>query len=308
MSAAKSLPSNCKCVARSSEAWPWGAYMPEPKAAPARAAVGGKRARAVTAPKPGVKRGHGAIESAPPARGRGRAPKRRALTAISEEESPAKRRPRLAAGDSGHTAAEGGRSPQKSSEGGNMVYVDDAMSSHSDGGDVDEDGDAAAPEPHWRHRPSAAERSRIVLDDEEDADDAGAGTQPAEPQDLGDTAAQLPSAPAAAPKPDSLLGRLLSPSLSMTQSLPTGSQHSDGVPLSPAQRLYAPPAEQLDHPGAAQNAQTAQQRTTPGDDAGSQIPTIDGAATMQTPPRPQMSLRQRLAELKAMRARNAGAA
>ncbi len=281
--------------------------MPEPKAAPARSAADGKRVRAVTAATPGTKRGRGAIASAPPARGRGRAPKRRALTAISEEESPAKTRLSLAAADGGHTAAEGSPSPQNNPEGGDMAHVDDVMSSHSDDGGVDEDRDAAEPQPHWRHRPSAAERSRIVLEDE-DIDDGGASAHSAQPQHLGNAADQSPPAPAAAFKPDSLPGRLLSPSLSMTESLPTGSQHSDGAPLSPVQQLHVPAAEQLDHAGAAQNAQTAQQRTTPGDDAGSEMPTIDGAAITRTPPRPQMSLRQRLAELKAMRARNAGAA
>lgn len=305
---AKSPTITCNCFTCSSEAWPWGAYQPEPKAAPPRPAAGGKRARAVTAAKPAVKRGRGAIASAPPARGRGRTPKRRALTAISEEESPAKRLPRLAAADGGHTAAEGDHSPQQRSEAGDMAHVDVVMSSHSDDGGVNEDRDAAAPEPQWRHRPSAAERSRIVLEDEEDMGDVGTVAQTPEPPNLGHTTDQSPPAAAAAGKPDSLLGRLLSPSLSMTQSLPSGSQHSDAAPLSPAQRLRPPAASQLDHRGAAQDAQMAEQPMTRVDDAGSRVPIVDGAAVTQTPARPQMSLRQRLAELKAMRARNAGAA
>ena len=189
-----------------------------------------------------------------------------------------------------------------------MVYVDDVMASQSDDGDVDEDGDAAAPQPHWRHQPSAAENSRVVLEDEEDIAEADAGVHPAASQSPGRMAGQRAPAPAAAPSQNSLLGRLLSPSLSMTVSLPTRSQYSDGAPLSPVQRLHAPAAAPLAGPGAAQDAETAQQQTTVVEDAGSYIPAADGAAVTPTPARPQMSLRQRLAELKAMRARHAGAA
>ena len=294
----------CNCVTCSADAWPWGAYLPEGKAAPARSAASGKRARAVPQAKPGVKRGRGAIASAPPARGRGRAPKRTALSAISEDESaaPAKRRPRLKAADDGHTAAEGGHSPQHSSQGGTMVYVDDIMSSHSDG---DEHGDAAAPEPHWQHRPSAAGKSRIVLEDDEDTDHTG--VPPGVSQDHGDDTDQPAPAPAAAPSQDSLLGRLLSQPLSKTLSLPTSSQHSDGAPLSPARRPHAPAAQVAD-PGAAQEAQTAQQQTAAVENAGAHGPNTYEATTAPTLAKPPMSLRQRLAELKAMRARNAGAA
>ena len=121
-----------------------GAYGPETRAALDHSAAGGKRSHAKPPVKPAAKRGRGAVATAPPARGRGRGAKRGALTVISEEPAtPAKRRVKGAAGVCGRSAAQGDSSPQSHSAGGQLVLINDAMSSDSAGSDAAE-GEAVA--------------------------------------------------------------------------------------------------------------------------------------------------------------------
>ena len=146
----------------------------------------------------------------------------------------------------------------------------------------------------------------------------------------GQSGDQPASLTAASPRKASLLERLLSqqgPSLSMTQSLPNSSQPADEVPSSPAQRLHASKASaEPVHLSAAQGAQPTEQQaaaatatmtiaakaaaTTAAAAGGAVSPFASNPETAVSPAtaRPHMSLRQRFAELKAMRARQAGAA
>ena len=298
-------------VLRSMEAWPWGAHGPERKAATARSSASGKRVQAAAPVKPAAKRGRGGIAAAPPARGRGRGVKRCALGAISEEPAD----PATASvmyKRSKRSTADGDDSLQNSSQSAGAVHVN-------------EDDAAAVPGVTWqRHRLSAAEKSHMILDDEEDADMADVAAKPAGLQNskssdhgVGRIPDQLASRAPAAPRQGSLslLERLTqgvstqpTPSLSMTLSIPTGSQHSDGALPSPAHRLQAPAPSVEPAELAQEDAHSAQQRAAAAG-AETSVPSVAGGAALPpTRPRAPMSLRQRFAALKAMKAQQAGAA
>ena len=320
-------------TARRSDTWPWGAYGPEVEAAPARSPFGRARVQSKSPSKPAAKRGRGAIATAPPNRGRGRGRKRGAgsLAAIAEERAfPRQKRLRGPVFD-GSAEADGDVSERSSEEGGQLVRIDEVMSANSDQGDdslsddgADKGGGAAAPARKGRRqRRSVARMAHTIQEDDDDGcdltEEGNQGRLRSSGNALDDGPETVSEQPAsqsvAAVKKGSLLDRLLSqpgpssqptPSWSVTQSLPAISQVSEEAPGSPA---HSP------HASLAASAQPAPRGTAQDTGPGCQAAQAVGPAIAVTasdigvllapPAGGRMSLKEKYAELKAMRARQA---
>ena len=305
-----------------------------------RTPTGGKRPQAGSSPdKPAAKRGRGAIASAPPSRGQGRGRKRGGGLAAIAEERPAlgQKRLRASAAARGDSGAGSRGDSEHSSEGGELVRIDDIMSSASDSDndsrdDTDEDefGDEAVVAParrSQRQRRSVAQAAHTILEDDDNDDSEsevgkqGRGHPAGLPHDsppderLG-TVSNLHAPPAEAPASrGSLLERLLSqrgpssqpmPSLPVSQSLPAPRQESPEALPSPVHGPHASSAAPAQLGGGSIEQDTASAIKPAAAAAPDNPVSASGAGA---PPASQaggrISLKQKYAELKAMRARQA---